>query len=155
MNLAHLHLVLNHLPVLGTGFGLALLVFGLWRRSDELKKTALGVLVLVALAAVPVYLTGEPAEDLVAAFPGVSEPAMERHERAASASFTGVLVTGVAATAGLVFFRRGKALPRWYAMPMVASVLVVAGLMAWTANLGGQIRHTEIQSTSGGEIPRH
>jgi len=75
MNLAHLHLVLNHLPVLGTGFGLALLIFGLWRRSDELKKTALGVLVLVALAAVPVYLTGEPAEELVQAVPGVSKPA--------------------------------------------------------------------------------
>lgn len=155
MNLAHLHLVLNHLPVLGTGFGLALLIFGLWRRSDELKKTALGVLALVALAAVPVYLTGEPAEELVETVPGVSKPAMERHERAASVSFTGVLVIGVAATAGLVFFRRGKALPRWFAMPMVASVMVVAGLMAWTANLGGQIRHTEIQGGSGGEMSRH
>ncbi len=155
MNLAHLHLVLNHLPVLGTGFGLALLVYGLWRRSDELTKTALGVLVLVALAAVPVYLTGEPSEELVEAVPGVSKPAMERHERAASFAFIGVLVVGVAAAAGLVFFRRGAALPGWFALPIVGAVLVVGSLMAWTANLGGQIRHTEIQGTSGAEIPRH
>ena len=49
MNPAHLHLMLNHIPVLGTAFGLGLLAFALWRRSDELKKTALGVFVLVAL----------------------------------------------------------------------------------------------------------
>ena len=154
MNLAHLHLVLDPLPVLGTGFDLALWISGLWRRSDGLKKTALGVLVLVASAAVPAYLTGEPAEELVEAVPSVSKPAMERHGRAASVSFTGVLVIGVAATVGLVLSRRGKALPRWSAM-MAASVLVVAGLMAWTADLRGQIRHTGIQGTSGGEMSRH
>jgi hypothetical protein len=51
MTLTHLHLVLNHVPVLGTAFGLALLAFGIWRRSTELKKTALGVFVLTALMA--------------------------------------------------------------------------------------------------------
>ena len=29
---------------------------------------------------------------------------------------------------------------------MLATSLLVGGLMAWTANLGGQIRHTEIRS---------
>lgn len=97
MNLAHLHLGLIDLPVLGTGFGLALLISGLWLWSDELKQTSLGVLVLVAVAAGPVHLNGEPAEDLIEAVPGASKPAMERHGRAASVSFTGVLVTGAVA----------------------------------------------------------
>ena len=37
MNATHLQLMLNHLPVLGSAFGLVLLIFGLWRKSDELK----------------------------------------------------------------------------------------------------------------------
>ena len=38
MNLTHLHLALNHIPVLGTAFGLALLIFGIWQKSNELKN---------------------------------------------------------------------------------------------------------------------
>ena len=71
MSPTHLHLLLNHVPVLGTAFGLGLLVFGMGRKSQELKKTALGVFVIVALLAVPAYLTGEPAEDGVQGLPGI------------------------------------------------------------------------------------
>ena len=145
MNATHIHLILNHIPVLGTAFGLGLLVFGLWRKSDELKKTASGIFVIVALATVPVYLTGEPAEDGVKSLPGVSQAFMERHAEAAGVGFTGVLVLGVVSLAGLVFFRRGKMLPVWFGGSLLVASLVVSGLMAWTANLGGQIRHSEIR----------
>lgn len=147
MNATHLHLMLNHLPVLGTAFGLGLLLFGLWRKSSELKKTALGVFVLMALAAVPVYLTGEPAEDGVKSLPDVSKPVMEQHEEAAGAAFTGVVVLGVVALTGLILFRRGNALPAWLSFSVLVLSLIVSGLMAWTANLGGQIRHSEIRAS--------
>jgi uncharacterized membrane protein len=146
MNANHLHLMLNHLPVLGTAFGLGLLLFGLVRKSSELKKTALGVFVIVALAAVPVYLTGEPAEDGVESLPGVSKPVIKQHEEAAGAAFTGVVVLGVAALGGLILFRRGRALPVWFSVSLLVASLIVTGLMAWTANLGGQIRHSEIRA---------
>ena len=146
MNATHLHLMLNHIPVLGVAFGLGLLLFGLWRKSDELKKTALGVFILVALAGTPVYLTGEPAEDGVKGLPGVSKPITEQHEGAAGAAFTGVVVLGVVALAGLILFRRGRALPAWFSLSLLAVSLIVSGLMAWTANLGGQIRHSEIRA---------
>ncbi len=151
MNPTHLHLLLNHVPVLGTAFGLGLLLFGLWRKSDEIKKAALGVFVIVAVMAVPVYLTGEPAEDGVKSLPGVSEPLIEQHEQAASVAFTGVLVLGVAALGGLIILRRGKSVPAWCGLLMLAAALIVSGLMAWTANMGGQIRHTEIRA--GGSTP--
>ena len=63
MNLTHLHLALNHLPVLGPAFALALLLFGVWRRSEDIKKAALGAFLLIAVFSVPAYMTGEPAED--------------------------------------------------------------------------------------------
>ena len=148
MNAAHLHLILNHVPVLGTAFGLGFLVLATWRKSEELKKTALGVFVVVALLAVPVYLTGEPAEDLVKALPDVSKPVIEQHEEAATVAFTGVVVLGVAALAGLLLFRLGKMVPAWYGSVLLAASVIVGGLMAWTANLGGQVRHTEIRSSA-------
>jgi hypothetical protein len=146
MNPTHVHLMLNHIPVLGTAIGLGLLLFAFWRKSDELKKTTLGFLVLVALLAVPVYLTGEPAEDAVKKLPGVSKAIMEQHEEAAAVAFTGVVVLGVASLAGLLLFRRGKPVPAWFGSLMIASSLIVGGLMAYTANIGGQVRHTEIRS---------
>ena len=65
MNAPHLHLLLNHIPVLGTAFGLGLLVFALCRKSDELKKAAHGFFLVTALFSVSTYLTGEPAEEVV------------------------------------------------------------------------------------------
>ncbi len=152
MNATHLHLLLNHAPVLGTVFGLALLAFALWRKSEELKKTALGVFVIFALLAVPVYLTGEPAEHVAKQLPGASKPAIEQHEDAAGVAFTGVVVVGGAALTGLLLFRRGKIVPAWFCSGMLAASLIVSGLMAWTANLGGQIRHPEIRSNNNSPV---
>ena len=145
MNAPHWHLILNHIPVLGTAFGLGLLAFALWRKSDELKKAAFGALVIVALLAMPAYLTGEPAEGMATGLPGVSKAFVEQHEEAATVAFIGVLVIGFCALAGLVFFRRGKTVPGWFGSLILAALLIVSGLMAWTANLGGQVRHTEIR----------
>ena len=62
MDATHLHLMLNHIPVLGTAFGLGLLVFALWRKSEEVKMAALGFFLITALFSVPVYLTGGDAD---------------------------------------------------------------------------------------------
>jgi len=151
MNAPHLHLLLNHIPVLGTAFGLGLLGFALLRKSDELKKAALGFFLVTALFSVPAYLSGEPAEDVVEPLAGVSKPIVERHEEAAGMAFTGIVVLGAGALAGLIMFRGSKTVPAWFGSVVLAISLLVGGLMAWTANLGGQIRHTEIRS--GANLP--
>ena len=38
MNIAHLHLMLNHFPVVGSVIVALLLVLALYRRSDELGR---------------------------------------------------------------------------------------------------------------------
>jgi uncharacterized membrane protein len=148
MNAAHWHLLLNHVPVLGTVFGLAALAAGLWKASEDLKRLALVVFAAGALLAVPVYLTGEPAEDVVKRLPGVGRDALERHEDAAGAALGGVLALGVVSVAGLIGFRRRRPVADWLAVSVLLGAVVVSGLMGWTANLGGQVRHTEIRSTA-------
>lgn len=145
MNGAHLHLLINHIPVLGTFFGLALLAFAVWKRSDELRKAALGTFVIAALAAAATYFTGEPAEDVVKGLPGVSGALMHRHEDAAGIALGGSIALGVLALGGLIWYRWGRQTRTWFSTLALVAAIIVTGLMAWTANLGGQIRHTEIR----------
>ena len=105
--------MLNHIPVLGIAFGLALVSLALLRKSEELKRISLGFLIVIALLAIPAYLTGEPAEELVENLPGVSKSSIEQHEEAAQVAFAGVLIVGAAALGGLIFFRRRKLVPNW------------------------------------------
>jgi uncharacterized membrane protein len=145
MNGAHLHLLLNHLPVIGTIFGLLLLLFALLRKSEEVKRVALGVFVFAALAAVPTYLTGEPAEEVAEHLPGVAKALIESHEEAALFALIAAGLTGLVSLGGLFLSRRADKLPQWMVIAPLALALITSGLMGWTANLGGQIRHTEIR----------
>jgi hypothetical protein len=144
MTATHVHLVLNHVPILGVLFAGALFLIAAALRSTQFQRVALAVAVVAALSAVPVYLTGEPAEDAVEHAAGVSETVIDRHADAAEAALIAVAVLGAISLLGIVGWWRAAALPA----PLVASVLLVAavtgGLFAWTGYLGGQIRHPEI-----------
>jgi hypothetical protein len=94
INPAHIHLALNHVPVLGVLFGTILLAMGLWRRNDTIRRTSLVVLLLTGAAAGAVYLTGEPAEELIENAAGVSEKRIERHEDAAAVATSGAALLG-------------------------------------------------------------
>ncbi len=144
MNAAHLHLVINHVPVLGTVFGLLLFAFAVGRKSDDLRKAAFATFVIVAVMAVVAYLTGEPAEGVLKKLPGMAEGFSEKHEDLAGAAMAGSAVIGVAALVGLVWFQGPRPVKPWFTALMLIAALVVAGLMAYTAYLGGQIRHTEM-----------
>jgi len=148
MNPAHLHLVLNHLPVVGTMFGLGILAFGLGKRSEEIKRLALLLWAITAFIAVPAYLTGEPAEGAVKGMPGVAGDLIERHEEAAGVALGGVLALGAFAVIGLVAFRRQRPVAKWFGVMALLGAFIVSGLMAWTANLGGQVHHPEIRGTA-------
>lgn len=144
MDAAHIHLLLNHVPVLGAVFGTLLLGYGLMRDSDDVVTAGYWLLVLVGVTSVAVYLTGEPAEELVEGLAGVSEPILERHEEAALwATIVGGVVGGVSAL-GLALSAWGS-VGRRYAGAVLAASLLLCGVMGWTANLGGQVRHTEIR----------
>lgn len=147
MDAAHLHLLLNHAPVVGLLFASLLLAYGLAIRSDDVARASFWALGLVGLAAVVVYLTGEPAEELVEGLPGFSEAAMERHETAALWATWAAGAVGAAALAGLYVYR-GVGLPRRLGVLVLILAVVAMVPMAWTANLGGQVRHEEIRDSA-------
>lgn len=151
MDAAHIHLLLNHVPVIGALFGLLVLAYGLARSSDDVVRTGLWFLVVVGLTSGIVYLTGEPAEELVEGLPGFSHAILERHEAVALWTTVGGAVLGLAALVGLVRYRdRGP--PRRYATIMLLLTLGLSGMMGWTANLGGQVMHQEIRPAGAAEV---
>jgi hypothetical protein len=60
MNLAHVHIVLNHVPSLGSIAGLLLLAAGIYKKDEAIKQFAYGVLVLITMAVLPTYITPVP-----------------------------------------------------------------------------------------------
>jgi len=80
MTAAHLHLLLNHIPILGTFFGLILLFLGLTKRSKTLQKVGLATFFIVGLVTIPAYLTGEAAEHATEHLSGSSHDMLHEHE---------------------------------------------------------------------------
>lgn len=154
MDLTHLHLMLNHLPVLGVVFGFLILAWGVLRGQDEIKKIGLIFLIITAIFAVPVYLTGEPAEEAVENLAGVSEQIIETHEDSALVSLILAIATGVMAATALIlkrFATENAARISIFAVLLLS--IFTGGFITRTANLGGQIRHTEIRSAAQNNNP--
>ena len=148
MNWAHAHLLLNHVPVIGVIFGFFLLLLGVMRKSDELKRVSLVCFVVIGALAVPTYLTGEPAEEIVRDLPGVSRALIEQHEDAATFALISACILGLVSLGILLYFRAPKALPGWSTTAVLVISFWTGTVMARTAYLGGQIHHPEIRSAS-------
>lgn len=146
MDLAHLHLLLNHFPTIGTIMGGGLFVLSLITNSDDLKRASLVVLLGISLIAIPTYISGNGAQDAVKSLPGVSKTLIETHEGAALVALGFIEVTGAFAWLGLWQFRRLARVPNWNLAVILVLTAVTLGLMARASNLGGEIRHAEIRA---------
>ncbi|PKL78444.1 MAG: hypothetical protein CVV27_03310 [Candidatus Melainabacteria bacterium HGW-Melainabacteria-1] len=150
MDPTHLHLMLTHVPVVGSLLATAVLAFGLLRGQQEVIRISFYLFVFSAIVALPVYFSGEGAEEAVEHLAGVSEALIEDHEHLAKVAMLLLQGLGVAAIGGLIWSFRATRLPLWYASFIALLALVNGGVLARTANLGGQIRHSEIRAEAPG-----
>jgi len=143
MNAAHLHLVVNHIPVIGMLIAVVFLLVALIHGKDLLIKASLWLLFFVALSAIPAYVSGDPAHEYLEHTPGLRNDLIHEHEESAEVAFVSAIILGLLALLGLVGYRHRR---RLYFM-LVASLIVLA-LMAGAANQGGRIRHPEARSAT-------
>jgi len=152
MNLAHIHLLLNHFPTIGFGMALGLFLVALVRNSEELKRTSLVIFFLISALAIPTYLSGNAALETLcsgpegACPPGVSVAHIRAHEDAALPGFLLMEITGFVAWLGLWQFRLMSRTPRWNVSAVLLLSILSFALMARAANIGGEIRHPEIEA---------
>ena len=140
-NAIHVHLMLNHAPLFGELFAAALLLAAAAARSKTLLRTALGVVLITALASIPVFFSGRAAADVIGKVVGIDQEAIDPHKEAAERFLFVAEAAGLAAVAALL--RPGRTTIG------VATVLTLLslGLAGWTAERGGLIHHNELRTS--------
>jgi uncharacterized membrane protein len=146
MDQTHLHLVITHLPIVGSFLGALVLTYGLRTSSIHTQTAAYFLLVISSIGAIISYLTGEAAEETVENIAGISESLVERHEEFALIALVALIVLGLASLVGLILSVRKSSAIRTVAWITLIIAIVSFGLLAWTGYLGGQIRHSEVHS---------
>jgi hypothetical protein len=143
MNPVHIHLMINHVPVLGTVFGCLLMIYSLLRNKEELRRLALGIFLIVAIITPVVFFTGDGSEETLKNVAGISKDAVKSHDEAAEIAFAAMEVLGgIAGLQLLLYAFPGTARLRLKAAIITAFLSAFAfGWVAYTANLGGKIRH--------------
>ena len=141
---AHLHLLVNHAPIFGSVFACLLLIASYFVAPDIMRRTALIILIVTAIAGVLADKTGEPAEDAIRGYPGVQRKLIHDHEEMAEKAYYLAAALGVVSIGALVRWRR-RPVPGGLNTGMVLATAFVSGAMIYTGLLGGRIRHTEIR----------
>jgi uncharacterized membrane protein len=150
MDLTHVHLLLNHAPVAALGFGLFFLAMGTYKRAESMKLSAMTLFLLGSLLVIPVFFTGEPAEEVAENLPGVSESFIESHEDSAQASLIGMLLLGAASAGSLALYAKRRTISPKLFLAVTLLAIVSSVFIGRTAYLGGQIRHTEVRTGANG-----
>jgi uncharacterized membrane protein len=162
MNGAHLHLIVNHLPVVSVLFAVGFLLFGILRKSRGLIRVGMVISVIVGLTGTAAFLTGEGAEDVLEQWPDADRQLIHKHEETAETAFQAAVILGFIGLAGLVFSGRHAGVNKIAPVLALVLALLTSIIMALAANEGGDIRHPEIRDgavpptgqslTPGGEV---
>jgi uncharacterized membrane protein len=147
MNGAHLHLILCHIPIIGAGFTTLLIIFGLFQKSKEIKRTSLWFALITGIIALVTYMTGDSAEEIVKTIPGIKENLIDPHESMAMFYMISLLIIGAVSLVGLFLSRASSDILHKFTI-IVLVLYILSMFLAYKTGLsGGKIRHTEIENT--------
>lgn len=148
MNDAHLHMVVNHFPIIGTIFGLGILIVGIGLKNKSIQNTAYVLFVIASVFGFFSMSTGEGAEEMVEDFPGIGKAIIHEHEEIAEKlAIVLYLLSGISIL-GLILNVQKHSKAKF--ISFVAVVVAVLGvyLAILVGTSGGEIRHTEIREES-------
>jgi uncharacterized membrane protein len=148
MNEAHLHMVVNHFPIIGTILAIGILIAGLLSKNRSIINTSYVLFVIGAIFGILSMNTGEGAEELVEDMPGIGWKIIHEHEELAEKMALLLDILGVLSLVGfyLQFKKNAKEKLVSYIILLigVASLFVIQKV----GTSGGEIRHTEIRNES-------
>jgi hypothetical protein len=144
-NAPHWHLLLNHFPSIGTVIALALFLVALYLKSEDMRRTSLVLFVLMALLAIPTYITGAATRWDIGGMDGISLDVIAAHQDVALLALTTVGITGCFAWLALWQARRNATPPKWSNWVVLIFAVLSVACMTKAGSLGGDINHPEIQ----------
>ena len=149
LNTVHWHLILNHLPIMATLFGLFIFGYAYWRDKVEVLRVALVLMVFAGAVTIPVSKTGHSAEEIAEKLEAVQHDTIEAHEESAETTYYLALLLGVLALGALIRTYQVEHLS-WVILLIIALAGVITlGSFIKTADKGGKIRHPELQIPAG------
>ncbi|MCX6960344.1 MAG: hypothetical protein NTW91_08735 [Verrucomicrobia bacterium] len=147
----HLHLALNHIPIIGLAVACLPVLFGILFHSRGALASGLLAVVLCAGTMPAIIETGEAAQESFA--DGSIEPGMDAaskeafREHSGRAKFTAPVVyaAGILALAALLALIKFPRQAAWGSWAVLLGVAFSIALSIWTAEAGGRIRHPEFR----------
>jgi uncharacterized membrane protein len=138
------HLALNHVPLVGLAFGLVFLMVGLTRSSEAALALGFRTFVAIGIVVLPVAVSGLVSEKVLAGATWLDADIMSTHRLAGIMTLVVLVALGALSAAVLVVFRRVPSIPRWTQTTVLLLAIAGFAMSAWTAYLGGSLRHTEL-----------
>jgi uncharacterized membrane protein len=148
MNDAHLHMVVNHFPIIGTIFGLGILIAGLFLKNNSVKNTAYFLFIICAIFSFVAMYTGEGAEEIVEDMPTIGHQIIHEHEELAEKFALIMYVTGFFSLISLVANVKNHKFANLLSFLTLTLAIVGTILSKSVGTSGGEIRHTEIRETT-------
>jgi uncharacterized membrane protein len=147
MNAVHIHLLLNHFPILGALFAAGVLLAGILFNERKINQVGLVSMIIFTLLAIPAFLSGGGAEEIMEEYPGISHAAIHDHEESAELALWLMFFAGLVALVSFFLQRTKEHLHRKVSIVSLVFALVAFGFMARAGLTGGEIRHPEISES--------
>lgn len=151
-----MHLLVNHVPIIGTIIGVLVALVGALFKTDVVKRTGLVIYIATGLFVFAANFTGEEAEDLIEQrVSWVSHDQIHEHEEAAETAMTITVIGLVLALIHLVNVPRSQSVQR-----LVLSVFLLVGIAGTIAvgiagHEGGKIRRPDLGSATSSAPASH
>lgn len=143
MNAAHLHLIVNHLPIFTTLIGIAVLAWGMIKKNDSIRNIAFVLFLIGAVGSYVAMETGESAEEVVEEIATVDHDSIHDHEEAAELSMWFAVLMGFLSVGALASKKLNLRFEMGLHVTILFTAILTAGVLMYVAYEGGKIRHPE------------
>jgi uncharacterized membrane protein len=147
MNDAHYHLLINHFPIIGSVFGLGILITGIILKNKSIQNTSYCIFIFCMIMGKASMFTGEKAEDIVENL-GISHEIIHEHEEQAETYMKLAYALGVISILGLFANIKNHSKAKLFSFLTLTLALVTIILSKSVGTSGGEIRHTEIREVT-------
>jgi uncharacterized membrane protein len=145
---AHLHLVVNHFPIIGTIFGFGILIAGIVLKNNTVKNVSYVLFIIAAIFAAFSMGTGEGAEEAVEEMPNIGKKIIHEHEEIAEKLALVLYVLGVISLLGLYTNIKNHTKAKLISYVALTIAAVGVFLAQQVGTTGGEVRHTEIRTNT-------
>ncbi len=139
--MSNLHLLSNHLPIIGTFLGIVLLIIALLKPNLKTALSAYLILIISGVGGLIAYLSGESAEHQLEKVKGISHQVIHIHEQFAEKTLFFIFLLAALSLVGFWAERVEWFGARKLQIGALIVGIVVFILFVFTGYLGGQISH--------------